>query len=256
MNRMNVTVKVTVFAVSAMLMGAGTASAMPAHVDGATSNMVTVNGASFTLVSPGAASVPADYSGIMWEETATGSGVYKACLCSMVSFRALQAVGQFVGLTAFNTDDITISTGWNTDGPERVYDEIMGWDKGDNFFYADSITDFRYLNLDDAWFTFDIEGIGEYRVSAMLSNYQYTDDTGNAGYHAGWDMFDYRTAVQAGTATNPEKAYFQNVIRPQIAANLAAGADFDVTPVPIPGAVWLLGSGMAGLVFTGRRKKQ
>jgi hypothetical protein len=63
----------------------------PAHAATVTvgaGSTVTVDETSYTLVSE-----PDDYSGLMWEETGTGG--YKACLCTMSAFRALQALGTF-----------------------------------------------------------------------------------------------------------------------------------------------------------------
>lgn len=205
----------------------------------------TVDGTAYNLIS-----TKPDYSGLMWEgDSASG---YKACLCSMLSYRALQAVGQYLGTADINTADTAIVTGWNTDGPEHIYVHSLGWELGSEFQYARPITAPSALTLADAWFTFTISG-ASYQVNSLAANYVYTANTSHAGYMEDWDFFDYRTAVQNGNATNDERLYFQTVIRNQIVTNFTNGGTFAVQPVPVPSTLLTLGSGLAALALVGRR---
>jgi len=223
-----------------------------AHADSVTvgsESTISVDGKSYTLVS-----AAPDYSGVMWEDN--GSGGYQACGCRMSAFRALQAVGDYLHMNdTFSTSAISIRTGWNTDGPEEMYLETLGWEQDVNFSYASPITDNKYLTLADSWYEFTTGG-HTYRVSLDASIYEFTPNTSHTGYHYDWDFFDYRTFAKTTPGIVPEKDYFKTVVKPQLVVKLEGAAQFDVQPVPIPGAIWLLGSGLAGLVFTGKRKKQ
>jgi hypothetical protein len=66
-----------------------------------TGDLVTVDGTTYDLVSAKpTASGPAlpDGAGLMWEWNAAASD-WKACICRMVAFRALQAVWQYTSIT-------------------------------------------------------------------------------------------------------------------------------------------------------------
>jgi hypothetical protein len=216
-------------------------------------DFVTVDSTTYELVTakptdPGPG-LPAG-AGLMWEWDA-GKNDWKSCICQMVAFRALQAVGQYAGISDFTSAGTDILTGWNTDGPEDLYVHRMGWVEGTNFDYADPITGNAQLDLADAWYEYTISGT-TYRVESQGGNYAFTDDTGHDGYQAGWDFFDYRTFVKEG-GSGQTKTYFATVVRPQIVDNFKGATSFDVHPVPLPGALWLLGSGILGLA--GLRKK-
>jgi len=215
-----------------------------AHADSVTvgpESTISVDGTSYTLVAP-------HPEGVMWD-TPT-----KACGCKMFGFRALQAVGDYLGLNdTFARGGMGVTTGWNTHGAEDLYIETFDWvNGGGEFAYASPITASPYLTLADAWYEFTIGG-APYRVQADASLYDFTPDPSHAGYHADWDFFDYRTHAQTTTGSSNEKVYFQNVVRPQFITHLQGATQFDVTPVPIPGAVWLLGSALAGMTFVRRR---
>jgi hypothetical protein len=227
--------------------------AQAAIVNLAADDFVTVDGTAYELVTakptdPGPA-LPAG-AGLMWEWN-TSTSDWKACICQMVAFRALQAVGQYADITDFTSAGTDILTGWNTDGPVELYVDRMVWTEGANFAYADPITPNPQLDLDDAWYEYTINGT-TYRVESQAGNYAFTDDTGHAGYQAGWDFFDYREFVKDG-GSGAKKSYFSGVIRPQIVNNFKGATSFDVAPVPVPAAVWLLGSGLIGLA--GLRRK-
>jgi len=204
---------------------------------------VVVDGNHYTLVTPPGG------GGLMWEGN-------KACLCAMTAFRALQAFGTFLSLSEFDSHQISITTGWNTHGPEELFVDKMTWVAGVNFAYADPITASPQLTLQDAWYNFTYQG-NIYRVDSHYNNYRFSPVSSAPGYVAGWDFFAYRTAVQTGTATPAQRNYFRDIIRPQIVANLEGQTWFDVavTPVPLPGTVWLLVAGLAKVVGLRLRTK-
>lgn len=223
------------------------AGANTAHADSVTvgvESTISVDGKSYTLVAP----YP---DGVMWDDA------IKACGCKMFGFRALQAVGDYLGLDdTFTRSGMGVTTGWNTHGADELYIDTFDWVNGGGAFaYTSPITATPYLALADAWYEYTIGG-HTYRVQADASIYEFNHNTSHAGYHADWDFFDYRMYAQTATDSTDEKNYFLTVVRPQLITHLQGATQFDVRPVPIPGAVWLLGSGLAGLVFTGRRKKQ
>lgn len=212
-----------------------------------------VDGTTYNLITDPLATDPPDYSGLMWEETSPGSGTYKACLCSMFSFRALQAIGQSLNITDLNSAYTSIVAGWNTDGPEHIFVDSMGWKIGTNFAYADPIPASKDLGLKDAWLTFTIDGT-TYKVSSLAENYAFTANTTHGGYHEGWDFFAYRTYFQSTSGMDATKEYFRDVIRGQIVENFKKGAAFDITPVPEPASLLTMGCGLAVLALIGRRR--
>jgi hypothetical protein len=219
-----------------------------------TGSTLTVDGTVYPLVSakPSSAGPDApDGTGLMWEWNST-AGTWKSCLCRMVAFRALQALEKSLALTAINSDQIDIVTGWNTHGPEEMYVDLMTWVEGDNFSYASDITAGADLAQDDAWFLFTVEGLGTYKVSSDYQNYAFEHEIDAAGYHADWDFFDYRQYVKNG-GTGDETTYFSSVIRSQIADNFTGTTYFDVKAVPVPSSVLLMGFGLLGLCAATRK---
>ena len=228
--------------------GLVTGSVQAATVNVGSTGMVSVDGTTYTLVTTS----PED-GGLMWEETSPSSGVYKACICSMFSFRALQAISEYLGISDMNTASTTIVSAWSTDGPEHVFTDTMGWKVGSNFIYTDPITASPSLTLDDAWLTFTI-GSSTYKVSSLAENYDFIDDTNHAGYQAGWDFFDYRRYFQTNPGMDDTKMYFRDVVRAQIVTNFTDGATFDVRPVPEPTTLFSMGLGITVLALSRRKR--
>lgn len=237
---------ITAALAATLILVSGTARAAIVPID--SNDPIVVDGTSYKLVTDAP-----DYSGLMWEETQPGSGVYKTCLCSMFSFRALQALAQFLDLDNLDKAAITIVSGWNTDGPEHIFVDSMGWDGGSTFSYTDPITASSELTLEDAWITFTVGGT-TYKVSSLAENYSFTDDTDHPGYRDEWDFFDYRTHFKTTSETDDAKNYFRDVIRSQVVANFTDGAAFDVTPVPVPAPFFCMGIGLVSMVLMGRRR--
>ncbi len=204
---------------------------------------LNIDGTSYSLVSDSY-----EGGGLMWEPSGTS---YKACLCRMVAYGALQAVAGYLGITDLTSSEISIVTGWNTDGPEELY-ELMGW-TGTNFSYAQNMTDNASLTLADAWFEFTINGT-TYRVTSSALNYEFTVDGTESGYVEDYDFFDYRSYVKNG-GTGATKSLFSSNIRDQIADNLSGVTYFDVQAVPVPGTAFLMASGLLGLSAMNRKRK-
>ena len=230
--------KITLGFLVSMIVFAFAGATQGAIVNLAADNLVTVDGTTYDLVSPKPTdpgpTLPAG-TGLMWEWNADAT-TWKACICRMVAFRALQAAGQSVGITDFTSAITGILTGWNSDGPEELYVDNMPWVDGTNFAYAVSMTSNAELTLADAWYEYTI-GDQTYRVESRAGNYAFNPDTGHAGYRVDWDFFDYRSAVKNGSGNADEKAYFKNVVRSQIVDNFKEETSFNVNPVPIPSAL-------------------
>ena len=211
-------------------------------------DIVRVDDFNYKLVS-----TPPDHDGLMWEWNAEKEE-YKACLCRMTAFRSLQALEQFLSISSINIVEIDITTGWNTDGPEELFVDNMPWIKGDNFHYADSMTNSPDLVIADAWYRYVIDGIGTYMVFSTTGNYDFIHDENHPGYNPNMDFFDYRTYFKTALGMDDKKKYFRDVLRGQIADNFKGETEFNVNSVPVPGAGLLLGSGLLGLMIFGGKK--
>ncbi|MBM9612866.1 PEP-CTERM sorting domain-containing protein [Desulfobulbus rhabdoformis] len=227
-----------------LVLSLATAEASPVYL-GADSSL-SVDGNSYTLVSEAP-----DTSGLMWEEKSPGSGEYKICLCSMFAYRAIQAFGQYLGISDLGTTTIDAVTGWSTDGPEHIF-TTLGWVVGTGFNYTDPITDSALLTLGDAWISFTIDTT-TYKFSSLAENYAFTDDMSHAGYQTGWDFFNYRTHFKTHADMDDIKTYFQEVVRGQVVSNFKNGAAFEVTAVPEPSTGLVLFFGLAVLAGVTRR---
>ncbi|MBL0699980.1 MAG: VPLPA-CTERM sorting domain-containing protein [Desulfosarcina sp.] len=212
---------------------------------------ITIDGSGYILKSEEPTGKPPidPPPGLMWEYA---TDHWKACICRMVGYRALQALDQHLGLGNINSSSINILTGWNTDGPEEIFVDNMPWTE-DDLTYADPITANEDLTLGDAWYKFSIEGTGTYLVSSQAVNYTIDADIEHSGHQEGWDFFAYRTYFKTHSGMDDTKMYFKDVARPQIVENFKGATSFDVTPVPLPAAFWFLGSGLAGLIAFKRK---
>jgi hypothetical protein len=168
-------------------------------------------------------------------------GKTKVCLCRCLCFRSLQTLAaQFVD-GVIPKDDITIYTGWTTDGPEELFIEVIGWSHDDLEFMAD-LTDPAYLTIEDAYFFFIQKSTGKvWKVMAKEDLYPM-------------EFFTYRTLVKTGAATQEQKAFFQKSLRPQAVANMETLPfidKFDIQAVPFYGEDGILRI-PALFVFEGR----
>ncbi len=127
----------------------------------------------------------------------------------------------------------------------------------------------------DAWISgYDLNG-----YNGWLTDVDYrTDSLGDEGPNqvsrsADGDQLDFR--IFAGVLTPPEESYFTSVHSDAFNYDLSGmitlyaqndfGAQYYTTeigaiaapsPVPVPGAAWLFGSGLAGLIGVMRRREQ
>ena len=134
------------------------------------------------------------------------NGQEKICLCRLLCFRALQTLSTHLEDGIVPNDDITIVTGWTTDGPEELFITELGWSEDDVSFIT-SATVSEYLNINDAVFYFTRKSTGEtWKVSAKNGLYPN-------------DFFLYRTLVKTGAGTEEQSAAFKNTMRPQAISN-------------------------------------
>ena len=230
-------------------------TAQAAAVYSGADSLISVDGTAYQLVTQQPATdgpVIPDGTGLMWEWN-SGTESWKSCVCMMTAFRALQTVMQVAGIENVENQSVNILTGWSTDGPEELFVDILGWEAGSGFLYADPITAATDLTLTDAWYEFNISG-QIYRVQSLAENYAFTDDPSHDGYQEGWGFFDYRTYFKTALEMDATKEYFRDVVRSQIVENFSSTAGFDVQAVPVPSGLWLMGSGI-GLLLLGRKNK-
>jgi len=134
-------------------------------------------------------------------------GKTKVCVCKCLCFRALQLLTIQFDDGVIPRDDIQIYTGWTTDGTEEIFVETLGWPQEDGMFMIDT-TDGVHLTIGDAWFFFVQKSAGKaWKVQANEHLYPK-------------GFFTYRTLVKTVKATNEQKLFFQNALRPQAVANM------------------------------------
>lgn len=100
-----------------------------------------------------------------------------------------------------------------------------------------------------------IANAGEFTPADIMSNTSWSNynDIWNDGNDVGWDW----TADQFNQART-DGSVWSNVLRPDGIISYYTGATWvaiQVNSVPVPSAIWILGSGLAGLVGLKRRKK-
>nr|HDM99605.1 hypothetical protein [Deltaproteobacteria bacterium] len=175
---------------------------------------------------------------VKWE---TEDGKTKVCICRCLSFRSLQTLASQFADGVIPKEDITIYSGWTTDGPEELFIEVMGWPDDDLEFMTDPTAP-AYLTIEDAYFFFIQKSTGKvWKVVAKEDLYPM-------------EFFTYRTLVKTGAATQEQKAFFRKSLRPQAAANMETLPfidKFDIQAVPFYGEDGILHI-PALFVFEGR----
>lgn len=159
---------------------------------------------------------------VKWE---TEDGKTKICLCRCLCFRALQTLAARFEDGVIPKDDITIFSGFTTDGPEGLFIEVMGWSDDDLKFMAEP-KDPTYLTIEDACFFFIQKSTSKvWKVVAREDLYPE-------------EFFTYRTLVKTGSATQEQNAFWQKTVRPQAVANMEILPfidKFDIQAVPYYG---------------------
>jgi Zn/Cd-binding protein ZinT len=85
-------------------------------------------------------------------------GRTKLCICRAIGFRIAQMLSGMWGDGAFHADDVSVVTGWSTDGIREIFEDILGVAV---FAYAENATDSDNLRLDDSWYEVTILSTGK-----------------------------------------------------------------------------------------------
>ncbi|MCF4152021.1 hypothetical protein L2W58_09450 [Dethiosulfovibrio sp. F2B] len=103
-----------------------------------------------------------------------GSGGTKICLCQTVAFRVSQMVSSSWSDGIFHPEDISVETGWNTDGPLEFWVGQMGMSSED-VVISSSATSGDRLSLADCWYKVTIKSTGETYVVRGTSDLYVSD---------------------------------------------------------------------------------
>ena len=166
----------------------------------------------------------------------------------------------YAAVVSFDTDMLTVSPGDNFTLTVQGSDfpGIMGG--GLNFDFDSSILQINQVTINQSVFEFYIgNGIEEGELdhaSGMLSNTAFNTFAGAAG---NFDIMTiYFTALAEGTSqlsiSESSIWVFSDIYGNAIGGDITyASADISVTAVPLPGALWLFGSGLLVLFKVKRR---
>jgi Zn/Cd-binding protein ZinT len=100
------------------------------------------------------------------------SGRTKLCICRAIGFRIGQMLSGMWDDGAFHPDDVSVVTGWSTDGMREIFEDVLGVAA---FAYAENATDSENLRLDDSWYEVTILSTGE-RLTFRGTDRMYSKD--------------------------------------------------------------------------------
>ncbi len=86
------------------------------------------------------------------------NGSKKFCICRAMGFRIAQMLSGMWDDGAFHPDDVSVVTGWSTDGMKEIFESVLGVA---GFAYAENATEPENLTLDDSWYEVTILSAGE-----------------------------------------------------------------------------------------------
>lgn len=89
-----------------------------------------------------------------------GKGGSKVCLCQSMAFRVSQMMSYRWADGIFRPSDVSIETGWNSDGPSEFWVDRMGMNPKD-VVISPSATPEDRLALSDAWYRVTVKSTGE-----------------------------------------------------------------------------------------------
>ncbi len=89
-----------------------------------------------------------------------GNGGSKVCLCQSMAFRVSQMMSYRWADGIFRPGDVSIETGWNTEGPSEFWIDRMGMDPKDLVIPSNATSE-SGLSLSDAWYKVTIKSTGE-----------------------------------------------------------------------------------------------
>lgn len=85
-------------------------------------------------------------------------GSRKFCICRAIGFRIAQMLSGMWGDGAFHPGDVSVVTGWSTDGMKEIFESVLGVAR---FAYAENATEPENLTLDDSWHEVTILSVGK-----------------------------------------------------------------------------------------------
>ena len=133
------------------------------------------------------------------------------------------------------------------------YATPLGWEEFFGSVQAVTMQDSTYLvnyNQNYAWDGSPIDVAGGGQVSLGTFSFQVTNGLLADGLSDLWLVDE----VSADVNTTYQSVISYNDLPGEYASTLLIGQGADIAPIPVPAAVWLLGSGLLGVLGLRRRK--
>lgn len=122
----------------------------------------------------------------------------KICLCQATAFRISQMMASVWPDGLFHPEDVTIETGWNTEGPGEFWVDRLGMNTDDVRIASDA-TAGDSLKLDDAWYRVTLKSTGESFLFRATDRFYRSN------------FLDLRNKNKKGTSTKIEKERMQQI---------------------------------------------
>lgn len=163
--------------------------------------------------------ITVDYYDVVQEETPSGST--KICICRAVHFRALQLASAMWKKRQVAVDELEIACGINTPGPEEFVEALEGLGVIIEPVQVDTSTGGEYLGLYNYSVLVTNTATGkQVRISPRPELYSGLTNDGHAFDHV--EFFELRRKIKTGTATEEDKKFFKEQIRPRVVENFGS----------------------------------
>nr|WP_321502366.1 Synerg-CTERM sorting domain-containing protein [uncultured Dethiosulfovibrio sp.] len=152
-----------------------------------------------------------------------GKGGTKICLCQAMAFRVSQMMSHRWADGIFRPNDVSIETGWNSDGPSEFWVDRMGMDPKD-VAISSNATSGSELSVSDGWYKVTVKSTGE------TFSFRATSDI----YLS--DFLDLRALAKQGKISDAQKKR-QMALRKRIENRVLASPYVSLFKVEEPSSV-------------------